>query len=159
MGILAPVLPHNEVYKTPPPHIEVYKTIPPLIEVSKTIPPLNEVYKITLPQNEVYKIALPQNKAKLNKTVLPQTGVFKIDAANCQISDSVKTITNFLLDLRVKSFNNLSSTLIHSGQKLVWSVRILLESLQHVLKMYTWYLSENQASIQFRCRIIGLFLK
>ena len=159
LGILAPVLPHNEVYKTPPPHIEVYKTIPPLIEVSKTIPPLNEVYKITLPQNEVYKIALPQNKAKLNKTVLPQTGVFKIDAANCQISDSVKTITNFLLDLRVKSFNNLSSTLIHSGQKLVWSVRILLESLQHVLKMYTWYLSENQASIQFRCRIIGLFLK
>ena len=35
----------------------------------------------------------------------------------------------------------------------------MLESLQHVLKMYTWSLSENQAPIQFRCRIIGLFLK
>ena len=58
-----------------------------------------------------------------------------------------------------KSSNNLSSALIHSGEKLVWSVRILLESLQYVLKMYTYYLSENQGSIQFRCRIVGLFMK
>ena len=159
LGILAPVRPHNEVYKTPPPHHEVYKTIPPHIEVSKIILPHNEVSKTTLPQNEVYKITLPQNKAKLNKTVLPQTGVFKIDAVNCQISDSVKMIMNFLLNLQVKSFNNLSSALIHSGEILVWTVRILLESLQHVLKMYTWSLFENQASVQFRCRIVGLFLK
>ena len=35
----------------------------------------------------------------------------------------------------------------------------LLESLQHVLNMYIWSLSENQASIQFRCKLIGLLLK
>ena len=58
-----------------------------------------------------------------------------------------------------KSSNNLSSALLHSGEKLVWSVRILLESLQYVLKMYIQYLSENQGSIQFRCRIVGLFMK
>ena len=97
--------------------------------------------------------------AELSQTVLPQTEVFKIDAANCLLSDSVKMIMKFLLDLKVKSFNNLSSALIHGGENLVWTVRILLESLQHVLKMYTWSLSENQASIQFRCRIIGLFLR
>jgi hypothetical protein len=32
---------------------------------------------------------------------------------------------------------------------------MLLESFQHVPKMYTWALSENQASIQFRCRLVG----
>ena len=199
LGILAPVLPQNEVYlttpphfgvsKTIPPHIEVSKTIPPHIEVSKTIPPHNEVYKITpphievfktipphnevykiplphievfkttLPQNEVYKIALPQNEVKLNKTVLSQTRMFKIDAANCQSSDRVKTIIKSLLNFRVKNFNILTSALIHGGEKLCWTMRILLESFQHVLKMYTWSLSENQASIQFKCRLIGLFLK
>jgi hypothetical protein len=129
LGILAPVLPHNEVYKT------------------------------TLPQNEVYKIALPQNEAELNKTVLPQIRVFKIDAANCQLFDMVKTIKNFVSNLGVKNFNNLSSALIHGGKKLGWTVRILLEALQHILKMYTWSLAESQASIQFRCRLAGLFLK
>ena len=64
-----------------------------------------------------------------------------------------------MLNLRVKSFNLLTSTLIHGGEKLGFTIRILLESLQHVLKMYTWSLSENQASIQFRCRLIGLMLK
>src|SRR6202167_152475 len=161
--------PHNEVYKITPPHFEVSKTIPPHIEVSKTIPPCNEVYKIprphievfktTLPQNEVYKIALPQNKVKLNKTVLSQTRMFKIDAANCQSSDRVKTIIKSLLNFRVKNFNILTSALIHGGEKLCWTMRILLESFQHVLKMYTWSLSENQASIQFKCRLIGLFWK
>ena len=179
LGILAPVLPQNEVYlttlphfevsKTVPPHNEVYKITPPHIEVFKTIPPHNEVYKIplphievfktTLPQNEVYKIALPQNEVKLNKTVLSQTRMFKIDAANCQSSDRVKTIIKSLLNFRVKNFNILTSALIHGGEKLCWTMRILLESFQHVLKMYTWSLSENQASIQFKCRLIGLFLK
>jgi hypothetical protein len=107
----------------------------------------------------VYKIALPQNEAELNKTVLLQTGVFKIDVANHQLSDSVKSIISFVLILEVKSSNNLTSTLIHGGEKLGWTVRVFLESLQHVPKMYTWSLSENQASIQFRCRLVGLFLK
>jgi hypothetical protein len=48
---------------------------------------------------------------------------------------------------------------IHAGEKLAWTIRILLECLQHVLKMYVWSLSENQASIQFKCRLIGLMVK
>jgi hypothetical protein len=64
-----------------------------------------------------------------------------------------------VLNLRVKSFKILTSTLIHGGENFTWTIRILLESLQHVLKMYTWYLSENQASIQFRCRLVGILLK
>ena len=177
LGILAPVLPQNEVYITTPPHNEVYKT-KPHNEVYKTTPPHNEVYK-TQPHNEVYKTTLPhnevyeinmlqnevgriillQNEAEWNKTVLPQSGMFKTDVVHCHLSDRVKIIRNFVLNLGVKSFNILTSTLIHGGKKLCWTMRILLESLQHVLKMYTWSLSENQASIQFRCRLIGLFLK
>jgi len=53
----------------------------------------------------------------------------------------------------------LSSAVIHSGEKLAWTIRILLECLQHILKMYAWSLSENQASIQFKCRLIGLMVK
>ena len=64
-----------------------------------------------------------------------------------------------LLNLGDKSFKFLTLTLIHGGKNLVWTIRILLESLQHVLKMYTWSLSENRASVQFRCRLIGLLLK
>jgi hypothetical protein len=160
MGILAPVLPHNEVYKTPP-HNEVYN--PPLNEVFSL--PLNEVYKTTLPHNEVYeiimlqneveRIILPQNEAKWNKTVLSQSEMFRTDVVNCHLSGRVKTTINFVLNLGVESFNILTSILMHGGEKLCWTMRILLESLQHVLKMYTWSLSENQASIQFRCRLIG----
>jgi hypothetical protein len=29
-----------------------------------------------------------------------------------------------------------------------------LESRQHVLKMYIWSMSEDQASVQFKCRLI-----
>ena len=110
-----------------------------------------------LPQNEVYRSVLPQTE--VYKTVLPQNGVFKIVAVNCQLSNRVKTTINFVLNLGDKSFNILTSTLTHGGENLVWTIRILLESLQHVLKMYTWSLSENQASIQFRCKLIGLLLK
>src|SRR5882762_5089620 len=110
-----------------------------------------------LPQNEVYRIILPQNE--VFRSVLPQNGVFKIVAVNCQLSNRMKPIINFVLNLGVKSFKILTSTLMHGGEKLAWTIRILLESLQHVLKMYTWSLSENLASVQFRCRLIGLLLK
>ena len=100
-----------------------------------------------LPQNEVYRIVLPQN------------GVFKIVAVNCQLSNRMKPIINFVLNLGVKSFKFLTSTLMHGGEKLAWTIRILLESLQHVLKLYTWSLSKNLASVQFQCRLIGLLLK
>src|SRR5882762_3533501 len=119
--------------------------------------PQNEVYRITLPQNEVFKIALPQNE--VYKTVLPKNGVFKIIAVNCQFFDRVAAMINFVQSLRLKGFKILTSTLIHGGENVGWTIRVLLESLQHVLKMYTWASSENQASIQFRCRLIGLLLK
>src|SRR6202167_6164669 len=119
--------------------------------------PQNEVYRIVLPQNEVYRIVLPQNE--VFKSVLPQNGVFKIVAVNCQLSNRVKTIINFVFNLGVKSFKILTSTLMHGGEKLAWTIRILLESLQHGLSIYTWSLSENRASVQFRCRLIGLLLK
>ena len=54
LGILAPVLPQNEVYRSTPFHNEVYKTILPQ----------NEVFKIVLPQNGVYRTVLPQKYCK-----------------------------------------------------------------------------------------------
>jgi hypothetical protein len=152
LGGLAPVLPQNEVYRIAPPQNEVYKI---------TLPQ-NEVYRIALPQNEVYKIVLFQNEVvpTLSEVLnfdLTLSGVFKfvpllnevfeIVAPKCQLFNSVKTIAKFVLNLGVKNFDHLISILIHGGEKLGWAFRILLECLQHVLKMYTWSLSENQASI------------
>jgi len=64
-----------------------------------------------------------------------------------------------VLNLEVKGFKFFTSTLIHGGEKLAWTIRLLLESLQHVLKMYTWSMSDNQASIRFKCKLIGLLLR
>ena len=75
------------------------------------------------------------------------------------MSNPVKTIVDYLLKVTVKSSEILLSTLILDGEKLGWSIRTFLECFQHVLKMYTWSLSENHASIQFKCRLIGLLLK
>jgi len=149
LGVLAPVLPQNEVFRIAPPQ--------------------NEVYKIVLPQNEVYQIVLPQNEVSLTssevlnltlsgvfKSVLSPNEVFKIVATNCQLLNNVKTTVS---NLGVKCSKHLISILIHGGEKLCWAIRILLECLQHVLKMYTWSLSENLASVQFKCRLTGLSLK
>ena len=84
---------------------------------------------------KVYRFVLPQ--VEVNRTVLSQTVVCKIGAVTCQLSDRVKTIINLALNLGVKSFNLLMPTLIHGGEKLGFTVGILLESLQHVLMMYT----------------------
>ena len=119
--------------------------------------PQSEVFRsqnVILPQNEVFQIVPPQNG--VNISVLHQNGVCKID---CQLSNKFKAIIDFVLNLGVKSFKILTSTLINGGEKLGWTIRILLESLQHVLKMYTWSLSENQTSVRFKCRLIGLLLK
>jgi hypothetical protein len=151
LGVLAPVLPQNEVYKIALPQ--------------------HEVYKVPLPQNEVSKIVLPHNKALtlsevLNLTLsgvfnffLPPNGVFKIVTANCQLFNNVKTTVKTVLNLGLKGSKHLISTLIHGGEKLCWTIRILLESFQHVLKMYTWSLSENLNSVQFRCKLTALLLK
>jgi len=94
LGVLAPVLPQNEVYRFIPPHSEVYKPNPP--------------------QNEVYKTILPQNKAltsseMLNKTLngafnyfLPPNGVFKIITADFQLFNNMKTTIEIVLNLGVK---------------------------------------------------------
>ena len=83
LGVLAPVLPQNEVYRIIPPH--------------------NEVYKPTPPQNEVYKPIMPQNKALTSSEVLkltpsgvfnyflPLNRVFQIIATNCQLFNNMKT--------------------------------------------------------------------
>jgi len=151
LGVLAPVLPQNEVYRIIPPHSEVYKPTPP--------------------QNEVYKTILPQNKAltsseMLNKTLngafnyfLPPNEVFKIITADCQLFNNMKTTIKIVLNLGVKGSKYLISTLIHGEEKLSWTIRILLECFRHVLKMYTWSLSENLASVRFRCKLNALLLK
>jgi hypothetical protein len=78
---------------------------------------------------------------------------------NWQLSNEVKAVIDFVLNLGVKSIKILNSTLVNGVKKLGWTIRNLLESLQHVLKMYACSLSENQTSVQFRCRLIGLLLK
>src|ERR1700677_979162 len=118
--------------------------------------PQNEV-SINPPQYEVYKIALPQNE--VFETVLPKLGGFEIAPVNCQLFNGVKNIISYVLNLAGKGIKHLTSALTHGGGRLGWGIRILLECLQHVLKMYTWSLSENQASIHFRCRLTGLLLK
>src|SRR6202044_285860 len=127
LGVLAPVLPQNEV--------------------DKTVLPQNGVFRTILPQNEVLKIVLPQSK------------VLKSVVINSQLIIKVNAIMETLLNVKAKNFKFLNSTLMYGGEKLGWGIRNLLQSLQHAIKMYTWSLSENQASIQFRCKLIALLLK
>jgi hypothetical protein len=117
----------------------------PALPQNHIIQPLKRVYNIIQLQNGVFKIVMPQNG--VSEFVL------------CQLFHNVETNLDVLLNLGVKSFTFLTSTLSHHGEKSAWAIRILLECLQHVLKMYTWSLSENQASVQIRCRLIGLLLK
>jgi hypothetical protein len=92
----------------------------------------------------------------VNISVLPQGGIFRVVIINCQLSKEVKAVMDFV---GVKSIKILTSTLVNGVEKMGWTIRILLESLQHVLKMYAWSLSENQTSVQFKCRLIGFLLK
>ena len=79
--------------------------------------------------------------------------------ANCQLFNRVKNTVNSPLNVAEKSMEIFISAVIHGVEKLAWTIQILLECLQHILKMYTWSLSENQASIQFKCRLIRLMIK
>ena len=151
LGVLAPVLPQSEVFGS--------------VQPQNMVLPQNEVYIFhVLSQNEMLgsvqsqNMVLPQNEV-YKFLVLPQNGVFNVVIVTCQLANKVKAIINFVLNFEVKGFNFLTSTLIHGGEKLGWTIRHLLESLHHVLKMYTWSMSENQVSIQFRCKIIGLLLR
>ena len=137
LGVLAPMSPQNEVYMS--------------------VLPQNYMYMSILPQIVIFEIVLLQTEA--NNTVLPQNGVIQMVTVNFQLFNSIKTILNFMMNLGVKSFKFLPSTLVRSGEKLGWTIRILLESLRYALEMYAWSLSETQASVQFRCRLIGLLSK
>src|SRR6202046_4098425 len=127
-----------------------------LLKSDKIVPPQNEVsllwYKV-LTLSEMLNMTLSGN------FILPPNGVLKIVAANCQLFNNVKTTVKIVLNLELKGSKHLISTLIHGGEKLCWTIRILLECFQHVLKMYTWSLSENLASVQFKCKLTALLLK
>jgi hypothetical protein len=90
---------------------------------------------------------------EMNKTVLSRASIATV---KCQLFKNVENSVNSLLNIGVKIMKFLTSAVKHSRGKLAWTIRILLESLQHVLKMHTWSLSENQASVKFKCRLIGL---
>src|SRR5882762_1875276 len=91
--------------------------------------------------------------------ILPQDEVLKFVPANCQLFCNLKIIVDFVLDVQVKGFRFWTWILLNGAEKLGFTIRIVMESLQHVLKMYTWSLSENQVSVKFKCRFIELFLK
>jgi len=144
------VLPQSEVFGS-------QNMILPQNEVfgyQNMILPQNEVFRTVLLQNEAFEIVLPQNEE--NISVPLQSGIFRVVIVNWQISNEVKAVIDFV---GVKSIKNLTLFLVNGVEKMGWTIRILLESLQHVLKMYDWSLSENQTSVQFRCRLIGLLLK
>src|SRR5882762_3117272 len=182
LGVLAPVLsqnemsgsvlfqnrvfPWNEVYRNivlPQSEMfgsqnKVYRTIvlsqSEVFGSQNMIRPQNEVFRTVLLQNEAFAIVLPQNE--VNISVLLQGGIFRVVIVSWQLFSEVKAIIDFV---GVNSIKNLTSTLVNGVEKMGWTIRILLESLRHVLKMYAWSLSENQTSVQFRCRLIGLLIK
>ena len=140
LGVLAPVLLHSEMLTVLPPNGSVLQN-----GVFKSILPQNGVFEVVLSQTEVNKIVSPQNE---NNVIV-----------NCQLSNTVKNTVNSMLNIADKCMEFFTSAVICGAEKLAWMIQILLECLQHILKMYAWSLSENQASIQFKCRLIGLMLK
>src|ERR1700676_3898662 len=144
LGVLAPILPQYEVFKF---------TLPSKVYMS-TLPP-NEVFMSTLP-SKVYMSILPSNEVFMS--TLPQNEVFNIFAVSCQFSGTMKTVTYFLSNI-VKSIQKLTLTVVCGGEKIGWSIRIILECHQHVFKMYAWSISESWASIQLKCKLTALFSK
>jgi hypothetical protein len=118
------------------PQNEVYIELPSLIMRYIKPPRLIMRYMFTQPHNEVYKTTLPHNE--VYEIVLPQ----------------IEVVSNYLPQPEMNN-TDLSQMGCSKLQLLIEFAGIL----QHVLKMYTWSLSENQASIQFKCRLIGLYLK
>jgi len=168
LGVLAPILPQSWVFgsvlpqnmilpQNEVPQSWVFEIVLPQSWVfgsQNMILSQNEVFKTILLQIEAFEIVLSQNE--MNISVPLQGGIFGVVIGSWQLSNKVEAVIDFV---RVKSIKNLTSTLVNGLEKMGWTIRILLESLQHVLKMYAWSLSENQTSVQFRCRLIGLLLK
>ena len=114
--------------------------------------PQNEVFRIVEPQHEVFVPLLPQNGV----LILSHNEVLKSVPANCQLLCNLKIIVDFVLDVQVKGFRLWTWILLHGTEKLGFTIRIVMESLQCVLEMYTWSPSENQASVKFKCRLGGV---
>jgi hypothetical protein len=112
LGVLAPVLPQSEIFRTVLPQNEVGSVLQ------------NGVLKFVLPQNRVFEVVPSQTE--VNKTVLPQNEMF----------NRVIHTMNSLLNIADKIMEFLISTVIHSAEKLAWTIQILLECLQHIWKMY-----------------------
>ena len=96
---------------------------------------------------------------KNGEFILSQNEVLKSVLANGLLFCNLKIIVDFALDVQVNGFRFWTWILVHGTKNLGFTIRIVIESLQHVLKMYTWSKAENQASVKFRCRLIELFLK
>ena len=141
---LAPVLPENEFFQIILPWNGVY--ILPQNEVICTLPQ-NEVNKTVQPQNEVIMSILPQNG--VYKTILHQNEMLKSVTANWKLSCNLAII-------HVKTFRFCALILSHGVE---YIIRISMESIHHISQMYAWSLSENQTSVKFRCKLIGLFVK
>src|SRR5258705_350577 len=165
------VLPQNEVYKY---YLLSQNEMFGSVQSQNMVLPQNEVFgsqNMILPQNKVYRtIVLPQSEVfesqnmtllqnEVFEIVLPQGRIFRVVIVNWELSNKVKAVIDFVFNLGVESIKISTSTLKNGGEKLGGTIRILLESLQHVLKMYTWSMCENQASIQFKCKLIGLLLR
>src|SRR5882672_4515963 len=60
LGVLAPGLPQNEVFRNDLPQNEVFRSDLPQYEVFRSDLPQNEVFRSDLPQTEVFKFILPQ---------------------------------------------------------------------------------------------------
>jgi hypothetical protein len=127
LNVLAPVLSQNEMFgfvlfqnRVQLPQSEVYRTI---------VLPQSDVFgfqNMILPQNEAFEIVLPQNE--VNISVLPQGGIFRVVIVNCQLSNEVKAVIDFVLNVGVKSIKILTLTLVNGAEKMGWTIRILFKS-------------------------------
>ena len=96
LGVLAPVLPQNEVFEL--------------------VPAPSGVLNIFLIPSGMLKFALLQNE--VFKFILPQDGVFKSDAA---MSNNMKFVTSSLSNVGDRSLNFFTSILMHGVRNLAFN--------------------------------------
>ena len=106
LGILAPVLPQNEVFELVPAPSGVLNVV--------LIP--SGMLNVVLVPSGMLKFALPQNEAF--KLVLPQDGVNK----SAVIFNNMKFVASSLSNAKPKSLNFFTSILMHGVRNLAWSV-------------------------------------
>ena len=99
LGVLAPVLPQSEMFRT--------------------VLPLNEVGSVL--QNGVFKFILPQNGVSRNKSVLPQSSIV---TSNCQLFKNRQNSVNSLSNIGDKIMKLLTSIVIHCAKKLAQTIGI-----------------------------------